>query len=70
MLTQPNQSSYASQNDAELDCLLFLAAAIQARKLQQEKIAPELQETPKPTFLSGLQDFLKGLRRADRNRAA
>jgi hypothetical protein len=54
MLPQPNPSFCATEGDAELEWLLCLAAAIQAREQQAAKPAAERQPPPEPTFLSGL----------------
>jgi hypothetical protein len=70
MLPQPKKAFLDSQSDAELECLLFLAAALQAREQQGARLAAELHPPQGPTFLGGLQAFWKGLRRPDRNGAA
>jgi hypothetical protein len=70
MLPQPKQSNLAMQNDAEFECYLCLAASLQALQRQQVKSAAERKRVPGLTLLSGLQAFLRGLRKADRRRAA
>ena len=70
MVPEPNQSSLAMQSDAELECYLSLAAALQAHEQQPATFAAERWPPPEPTFLRELQALLKGLRRAERNRAA
>jgi hypothetical protein len=70
MLPQPKQSFFPSQDDAELEGLLCLAAALQAREQKTPKPAAERRPFPEPTFLRGLQALLKGLRRPQRIRAA
>lgn len=70
MLSEPNQSPLATQSDAELECYLCLAAALQALQQRPAKFAAERRPPHDPTFLRGLQALLKGLRRAERNRTA
>ena len=68
MLPQPNQSSPVSQTDAELECYLCLAAALQANEPNQA-VAVERLNPSAPAFLRGLQTLLKGLRKSARPRA-
>ncbi len=70
MVPKPNASYFAPAADAELEWLLCLAAAMQAREKQPKKFKTESQPPPKPRFWSRLQDLLKGLRGSERLRAA
>jgi hypothetical protein len=51
MLPQPNPSFCATEVDAELEWLLCLASAMQAREKQTAKSAAEHKPPPEPTFL-------------------
>jgi hypothetical protein len=56
----PNSSpSVLAKPDAELEWLLCLAAALQARQKQPAKVAAEFRPAPEPTFRRRLQSFLK-----------
>jgi hypothetical protein len=70
MLPQPKQPSSPTLNDAELEWLLCLAAARQARELQSAKIATGHHHAPQPRFLHGLRALVKGLHKPQRNRVA
>lgn len=54
MLPQTNPSFCASESDAELEWLLCLASALQARGKQTAKSAAERQPPPGSKFLRGL----------------
>jgi hypothetical protein len=68
MPTQPKKSPLDLQSDAELECLLFLAAALQAREQQGMGLAAELEPPQAPTFLGELQAIWKGLRKPNHKR--
>jgi hypothetical protein len=70
MLPEPNLSFIDTQDDSELEWLLCLASALQAREQQLAKSAAKRQPPPEPTLLQGLKALLKGLRRPERIRAA
>ena len=70
MLPQSNPSFFTTSDDTELEWLLCLAAAMQAREKQTAKSADESQPSPEPKHLRGLQGFLKGLRKQQRIDAA
>jgi hypothetical protein len=70
MLPQPNTSFFPTPDDSELEWLLCLAAAVQAREKQQAELAAKDEPTSEPTFLRSLQALLKGLRKSERIRAA
>ena len=70
MLPQPTQQSFTTQNDAEFECYLCLAAALQALQKRPMKFASEYRPPHEElTFLRVLQALLKGLRGTERNRA-
>jgi hypothetical protein len=70
MPTHPKKSLLDLQSDAELECLLFLAAALQAREQQGAELASDSQPPEAPTFLGGLQAIWKGLRKPNRKQTA
>jgi hypothetical protein len=43
-------SFFAAESDAELEWLLCLAAALQAREQRAEKLAAKRKQPPKPTL--------------------
>jgi hypothetical protein len=63
MSTQPKNSLLNLQSDAELECLLFLAAALQAREQQGAELAADSPPPQAPTFLGELQALWNGLRK-------
>jgi len=66
--TQPEKSLFDLQSDAELECLLFLAAAMQAREQQGVELAADSQPPQAPTFLGELQALWNGLRKPNNKR--
>jgi len=70
MVPQPKPSYFASPDDAELEWLLCLAAAIQTREQPQRTFEPECKPLPPQSFRTKLQSILKGLRGSERFRAA
>ena len=70
MPTQPKKSLLDLQSDAELECLLFLAAALQAREQQGVELAPDSQPPQAPTFFGELQAMWKGFRKPNRKHTA
>jgi len=63
MPTQPKNSLLDLQSDAELECLLFLAAALQAREQQGVQLAADSEPPQASTFLGELQAMWNGLRK-------
>ena len=70
MLSEPNPQFVAAHDDAELEWLLCLASAVQARNQQTAKAAATPQAPPEATLFQELKELLKGLRRPERTRAA
>ena len=70
MPTQPKKPLLDLQSDAELECLLFLTAALQAREQQGAELAADSQPPQAPTFLDELQAIWKGLRKPNRKQPA
>jgi hypothetical protein len=70
MPAQPKKPLLDLQSDAELECLLFLAAAFQAREHEGAELAAELEQPQAPTLLGGLQALWKGLRKPNRKQTA
>jgi hypothetical protein len=70
MPTQPKKLLLDLQSDAELECLLFLAAALQVREQQGAELAVDSQPPQAPTFLGELQAMWKGLRKRNRKQTA
>ena len=70
MPAQPKKPLLDLQSDAELECLLFLAAALQAREHEGAELAADPQPLQAPTFLGKLQAIWKGLRKSNRKQTA
>ena len=70
MLSQPTRPCDDSQNDTELECLLFLMATQQSRERQIAELQAELGPQPEPDLLDVLQTLLKGLLKSEPTRAA
>jgi hypothetical protein len=70
MWPKRTQPCFASENDAEFEWLLCLAAALQGRKREAEKAAAERRRPSKSTLLRGLEFWPLGLRRGDGIRTA
>jgi hypothetical protein len=54
MRPNPTQPSFGTEEDAELEWLLCLAAALQAREQQAKKLEAEQGKAPESTLLQGL----------------
>ncbi len=70
MLPQSKPSFFETSNDAELEWLLCLASALQARHNRPARLAAESHSLPEPRPKSGRQDPLKGRRWNQRISAA